>query len=167
MQVESSEPGVRIEANNDYVGKTPLTLKIFSDKDGTFHNFGTTSTSVRAFPGANQYIQTKVFRTWRLVTQKDMVPKRICSEPEASGSLHFHPTAKLVIHRNTSNTNMKPTPPIIALSLFLLGTLFIIRLFAAESRTFLDMNTRPSAGQGKKTRATWRSGRGLGRGSKT
>ena len=30
---------------------------------------------------------------------------------------------------------MKPTPPIIALSLFLLGTLFIIRLFAAESRS--------------------------------
>ncbi len=40
VQVESSEPGVRIEANNDYVGKTPLTLKIFGDKDGTFHNFG-------------------------------------------------------------------------------------------------------------------------------
>ena len=30
-----------MEANGDYIGKTPVTLKIFGDKDGTFHNFGT------------------------------------------------------------------------------------------------------------------------------
>ena len=78
VQVESSEPGVRIEANNDYVGKTPLTLKIFGDKDGTFHNFGSYEYVVRAFPAnTNQYIQTKVFRTGGRFTQEDMVPKRI------------------------------------------------------------------------------------------
>ncbi len=31
VQIESTEPGVRIEANNDYIGTTPLTLKIFFD----------------------------------------------------------------------------------------------------------------------------------------
>jgi hypothetical protein len=30
VEIESSDPGARIEANNDYVGKTPCTLKIFS-----------------------------------------------------------------------------------------------------------------------------------------
>jgi hypothetical protein len=45
--VESSEPGVRIEANQDYIGTTPVTLRIFGDKDGTFHNFGTPEYVVR------------------------------------------------------------------------------------------------------------------------
>ena len=40
VPVEASEPGVRIEANGEFVGTTPLTLKIFGDPDGTFHDFG-------------------------------------------------------------------------------------------------------------------------------
>ena len=39
VPVESNEPGVRIEANGEFVGTTPLTLKIFGDPDGTFHDF--------------------------------------------------------------------------------------------------------------------------------
>jgi len=78
VQVDSSEPGVRIEANNDFVGKTPLTLKIFGDKDGTFHNFGSYEYIVRAFPAnTNQFMQTKVFRTGGWFSQEDMIPRRI------------------------------------------------------------------------------------------
>src|SRR5438105_13289499 len=38
--VEASDPGARIEANGEFVGNTPTHLKIFGDKDGTFHDFG-------------------------------------------------------------------------------------------------------------------------------
>ena len=78
VQVESSEPGVGIEANNDYVGKTPCILKIFGDTDGTFHNFGSYDYVVRAFPTTtNQYSQSKVFRTGGWFSQEDRIPSRI------------------------------------------------------------------------------------------
>lgn len=78
IQIEASDPGVKIEANNDYVGKTPCTLKLFGDRDGTFHNFGSYEYVVRAFPNnTNQFIQTKVFRTGGWFSQEDMVPNRI------------------------------------------------------------------------------------------
>jgi len=78
VQVESSEPGVRIEANDDYIGKTPLTLKIFGDKDGTFHNFGSSEYFLKAYPySTNQFPQTKVFRTGGWFSQEDKVPSRI------------------------------------------------------------------------------------------
>ncbi len=78
VQIESSEPGVRIEADNDYVGKTPVSLKIWGDKDGTFHNFGSQEYIVRAFPlNTNQYMQTKVFRTGGWFSQEDKIPSRI------------------------------------------------------------------------------------------
>jgi hypothetical protein len=76
--VETSEPGVRIEANQDYIGTTPLTLRIFGDKDGTFHNFGSPEYIVRALPvRAGQYPQTKVFRTGKWFAPEDMIPKRL------------------------------------------------------------------------------------------
>ena len=78
VKVESSEPGVRIEADNDYIGKTPLTLKIFGDRDGTFHNFGSSEYVIRAFPAnTNQYMQTKVFRTGGWFSQEDKIPTRV------------------------------------------------------------------------------------------
>jgi hypothetical protein len=78
VQVESSEPGARIEANNDYIGNTPVTLKIFGDKDGTFHNFGSQDYIIRAFPAnTNQFIQTKIFRTGGWFSQEDKIPSRI------------------------------------------------------------------------------------------
>src|SRR5436309_8361312 len=76
--VEASEPGARIEANGESVGNTPLHLKIFGDKDGTFHDFGSYYYVVRAFPLAtNQIAQTRVFRTGRGFTPEDQIPKRI------------------------------------------------------------------------------------------
>jgi hypothetical protein len=78
VQIESSEPGVKIEADNNYVGQTPLTLKIFGDKDGTFHNFGSSEYIIRAIPvNTNQYMQTKVFRTGGWFSQEDRIPTRI------------------------------------------------------------------------------------------
>lgn len=78
VEVESSEPGARIEANNDYVGKTPCTLKIFGDKDGTFHNFGSYHYTVVAYPvKPGQERQTKDFRTGGWFTAEDMIPKKI------------------------------------------------------------------------------------------
>ncbi len=78
VQIESSEPGVRIEVNNDYIGDAPLMLKIFGDKDGTFHNFGSPEYVIRALPvKPGQYIQTKVFRTGGWFSPEDMIPRRI------------------------------------------------------------------------------------------
>lgn len=73
MLVETSVPGVVIEANGEYMGKSPIHLKIFGNIKGTFHDFGSDYFIVRALPaGTNQYAQTRVFRT-----DKDMIPKAI------------------------------------------------------------------------------------------
>jgi len=78
VQIETSEPDVRIEANNDYLGKAPLALKIFGDKDGTFHNFGNDEYIIKAFPNkAGQRVQTKVFSTGRWFGREDKIPGRI------------------------------------------------------------------------------------------
>ena len=48
--------------NNEYLGKTPFTLKIFGDKDGTFHNFGRYHYTLKAYPvRSGQQPQTKEF----------------------------------------------------------------------------------------------------------
>src|SRR6188472_3740226 len=78
VTIESSEPGVRIEVNGETVGTTPLTLKIFGDKDGTFHDFGSYEYTVQAFPSrTNQFVQTRVFRTGRMFTPEDAIPRQI------------------------------------------------------------------------------------------
>ncbi len=78
VQVESNEPGVRIEANKEYVGTTPLVLKIFGDKDGTFHNFGSPNYVIQAIPvKPGQNLQTKLFHTGEAFTGEDKIPKRI------------------------------------------------------------------------------------------
>jgi hypothetical protein len=72
VMVESFPPGARIEANGQIVGTAPLHLKIFGDKDGTFHDFGSYYYIVRALPvSTNQFIQTRVFRTGRFFTPED------------------------------------------------------------------------------------------------
>jgi len=78
VQVDATPPGARIEANGEYVGNTPLTLKIFGDKDGTFHDFGSYYYAVRALPLAtNQYPQAKYFLTGKNFTPEDHVPKSV------------------------------------------------------------------------------------------
>jgi hypothetical protein len=76
--IEASEPGARVEVNGEIIGNTPLTLKIFGDKDGTFHDFGSFEYVVRALPvTTNQFAQVRSFRTGRLFTPEDHIPQRI------------------------------------------------------------------------------------------
>ncbi|HWV99154.1 MAG TPA: hypothetical protein VNZ64_05615 [Candidatus Acidoferrum sp.] len=76
--VEASPPSARIEANGEYVGTTPVHLKIFGDKDGTFHDFGSYYYIIRALPVAtNQYPQIRVFGTGRNFSHEDYIPKQI------------------------------------------------------------------------------------------
>jgi hypothetical protein len=64
VKVESSEPGVSIETNHVYAGTAPLRLKVFGNKDGSFHNFGSPEYVVGALPlTTNQFLQTQSFRT--------------------------------------------------------------------------------------------------------
>jgi hypothetical protein len=76
--IEASEPGARIEANGEYVGNAPLRLKIYGDKDGTFHDFGSYYYIIRGLPLAtNQFPQVRFFRTGRGFTPEDLIPKHI------------------------------------------------------------------------------------------
>ncbi len=76
--IEASEPGAAIKANGQDVGNTPVTLKIYGDPDGTFHDFGSYYYVIQALPLAtNQFAQTRVFRTGHLFTPEDMVPRQI------------------------------------------------------------------------------------------
>src|SRR5437588_3542159 len=76
--IEASEPGARIEANHEFIGNTPVRLKIFGDPDGTFHDFGSYEYIVQALPlTTNQFTQTRVFRTGHMFTPEDRVPSRI------------------------------------------------------------------------------------------
>jgi|ERR1051326_484798 hypothetical protein len=76
--VEASDPGARIEANGEYVGNTPVHLKIFGDRDGTFHDFGAYQYVIQAFPLAtNQYAQVRAYGTGRGWTESDKIPQRV------------------------------------------------------------------------------------------
>jgi hypothetical protein len=78
VPVESSEPGAKIEVNYQFVGATPTTIKIFGDRDGTFHNFGSDEFIVRAYPPrASQYPQTKIFKTGAFSIRDDKIPQKI------------------------------------------------------------------------------------------
>ncbi|HEY0457480.1 MAG TPA: hypothetical protein VGE41_14005 [Verrucomicrobiae bacterium] len=79
--VEASAPGARIEANGEYVGNTPVHIKIFGDRDGTFHDFGSYYYVVQAQPlTTNQFQQTRVFQTGHLMSPEDRIPQRIYFE---------------------------------------------------------------------------------------
>jgi len=78
VAIEASEPDVKIHANGEYVGSAPMTLKIYGDKDGTFHDFGSYEYTVQAFPNkTNQYVQTRVFLTGKMFTPEDKIPPQI------------------------------------------------------------------------------------------
>ena len=79
--VEASEPGARIEANGENMGNTPVHLKIFGDKDGRFHDFGSYYYVIRAFPLApTQFVQTRPFMTGYESSPQDQIPRRIYFE---------------------------------------------------------------------------------------
>jgi hypothetical protein len=76
--VEASEPGARIEAEGNYAGTTPVHLKIFGDRDGTFHDFGAFQYVIRALPlTTNQFAQVRLFGTGRAFSREDRIPQHI------------------------------------------------------------------------------------------
>ena len=76
--VDASQPGARIEADGSFVGNTPVHLKIFGDKDGTFHDFGSYQYVVRGLPlTTNQFMQARAFGTGRHFTPEDRIPSQI------------------------------------------------------------------------------------------
>ncbi len=76
--IEASEPGARIEANGSSVGNAPVHIKIFGDKDGTFHDFGSYQYVIRAYPlTTNQFAQYRAFGTGRHGVTEDHIPERI------------------------------------------------------------------------------------------
>lgn len=90
VQIEASEPDVRIEVNEDYLGTTPLTWKVFADRDGTFHNFGSFEYVVRATTtGEPRRTQTKVFRTGGWFREEDRVPNKLFFDMDAPDTSRF------------------------------------------------------------------------------
>jgi hypothetical protein len=78
VKIEATEPGAQIEVNGEAVGRSPIDIKIFGDRDGTFHDFGSYVYVIRALPVAsNQFAQTRVFQTGRGFTPQDRIPNRI------------------------------------------------------------------------------------------
>jgi hypothetical protein len=76
--VEASPPGAHVEANGQVVGDAPIRLKIYGDKDGTFHDFGSYYYVIRGLPLTNnQFVQTVVFRTGRWFSPEDQIPQRV------------------------------------------------------------------------------------------
>jgi hypothetical protein len=76
--IETSPPGARIEANGQVVGEAPLRLKIYGDKDRTFHDFGSDYYVIRALPEAtNQYPQVAMFGTGRWFGPEDRIPEQL------------------------------------------------------------------------------------------
>ena len=76
--IEASPPGAKIEANGQIVGDTPLHLKIFGDKDGTFHDFGSDFYVIRALSlTTNQYPQVRMFGTGRWFGPEDKIPQEV------------------------------------------------------------------------------------------
>jgi len=78
VYVDASAPGARIEADGNLVGNTPLHLKIYGDRDGTFHDFGSYQYVIRALPLAtNQFAQVRTFGTGRHFAPEDRIPSQI------------------------------------------------------------------------------------------
>jgi hypothetical protein len=64
--------------NGNLVGNTPLHLKIFGNRNGTFHDFGSYYYILRAYPvTTNQFQQIRVFGTGRDYTRQDLIPQHI------------------------------------------------------------------------------------------
>jgi hypothetical protein len=76
IKVETSDPGSKIEVNNDYLGEAPLTITVFGDQDGTFH--GGMDYEIRALPTkGGQHVQVKRFSGGGWFGREDRIPSRI------------------------------------------------------------------------------------------
>ena|SRR5690348_11272319 len=75
LKVESSVPGIAIETNGVFAGKTPLTLRVFGDAAGTFHAFGSPEYRLRALCSTtNEFTQVKAFRAGTRSVPGEKIP---------------------------------------------------------------------------------------------
>lgn len=78
IDITASQPGARIEVDHETVGNAPMKLKIFGDKDGTFHRFHSDQWVVRAYPTEpGNTVQVKTFRTAVPFGIEDTIPKSL------------------------------------------------------------------------------------------
>ena len=90
--IEASDPGARIEADGESIGNTPVTLKIFGDRDGTFHDFGSYYYVIRALPLAtNQFAQARFFGTGRAWSGEDRIPERVYFDMSQPAPVYVFP----------------------------------------------------------------------------
>jgi S1-C subfamily serine protease len=78
IEVETSEPGIRIEADGELAGVSPLKVKVFGDRDGTFHHFKKAKYEIRAIPSrAGQFLQLKSYSTGGFFVPDDRIPSHL------------------------------------------------------------------------------------------
>lgn len=82
IAIDSDPQGVRIEVNNDYVGKTPTTYSIAGNRDRSFNGNWVQGSMIEivATPPVgvtNLSVQRKVFRPSAFFQQGDHIPERI------------------------------------------------------------------------------------------
>ena len=80
--IDSDPQGVRVEVNNDYVGKTPTTYTIAGNSDRSFNGNWVQGGMIEfvATPPAgetNLYVQRKLFRPSAFFQQGDHIPEKI------------------------------------------------------------------------------------------
>ncbi len=89
VPIDASAPGARIEVNGEFVGNTPLHLKIFGDPDGTFHDFGAPYYDIRALPLAtNQFVHVRFFGTGQWFGPEDRIPNEIYFDMNQSAPVY-------------------------------------------------------------------------------
>jgi hypothetical protein len=82
IQIDSDPQGVRVECNNEDLGKTPTTFSVRTNPEGEFLGAWAGSPMVEfiAYPppgSTNLYIQTKVFSPNGFFKAGDRIPARI------------------------------------------------------------------------------------------
>jgi hypothetical protein len=77
VPIDSSQPGRRLEVNGESVGVTPVVLKVFGDRDGTFHNFGSADFMVIAHSVNSSEVRTTNFHTGTAGEKDDKIPDKI------------------------------------------------------------------------------------------
>lgn len=76
VELTTSDPGAKIEVKKEYVGDSPLKIKLYGDSDGTFH--GGMDYVIRAYPvRPGQYQQVKVFSGGGRLGPEERIPKKI------------------------------------------------------------------------------------------
>jgi hypothetical protein len=82
VAIDSDPQGVRVEVNNDYVGKTPTTYTIPGNSDRSFNGNWAQGSMIEfvATPPAgetNLFVQEKLFRPSAFFQQGDHIPEKI------------------------------------------------------------------------------------------